>query len=112
MTMLPALAFLSLTLAAEPAVEADVVIRGATLVDGTGKPGYAGDLALRGERIVAVGKFTTAGQPTVIDGTGLVVTPGFIDLHTHSDAPLQRPATRANLCYLTQGVTTVVTGHS
>src|SRR5438874_12656190 len=90
-------------------VAADVVIQGATLYDGTGQPGRKGDLALRGERIVAVGSFQVAGQPRVIDARGLVVAPGFIDLHTHSDLPLTRPETRANLCYLRQGVTTVVT---
>jgi N-acyl-D-amino-acid deacylase len=94
-----------------PAVEADVVIRGATLYDGSAAPGRAGDLALRGDRIVAVGRFTPKGAPRVIDGGGLVVAPGFIDLHTHSDYPLQKPETHANLCYLYQGVTTVVTGN-
>lgn len=94
-----------------PSVEADVVIRGATLFDGSGNPGRIGDLAIRGERIVAVGEFKAAGQPRVVDGNGLFVSPGFIDLHTHSDTPLTRPSTRSNLCYLTQGVTTVVTGN-
>ncbi len=95
----------------EPAVEADVVVRGATLYDGSGAAGVIGDVAIRGERIVAVGRFTVAGQPRLLDGKGLVVAPGFIDLHTHSDYPLQREATRANRCYLHQGVTTVVTGN-
>src|SRR5436305_10521926 len=102
MTMLPLLVSMAL-LSAEPAVEADVVIRGATLVDGTGKPGYLGDLALRGDRIVGVGKVQLAGQPRIIDGAGLVVAPGFIDLHTHSDTQLTQPATRGNLNYLIQG---------
>ncbi len=97
--------------AAEPAVAADVVLEGATLYDGSGTPGVVGDLAIRGERIVAVGTFAVAGSPRTIDAKGLVVAPGFIDLHTHSDYPLQDPATRANLCYLFQGVTTVVTGN-
>lgn len=110
MSCLTALVALAL-LASEPAVEADVVIRGATIVDGTGKPAYRGNLAIRGERIVGVGAFQVAGQPRVIDGTGLVVAPGFIDLHTHSDTQLGLPATRANLNYLLQGVTTVVTGN-
>src|SRR5262245_33824523 len=99
---------------AAPPVEADVVIRGATLYDGSGQPGRAGDLALRGDRIVAVGAFAVAGNPRVLDGRGLFVAPGFIDLHTHCDTgspPLTQPAGRANLCYLTQGVTTVVTGN-
>jgi N-acyl-D-aspartate/D-glutamate deacylase len=97
--------------AADSPVEADLVIRGATLYDGTGKPGVVGDLAIKGERIVAVGNFTTAGKPRVLDGKGLVVAPGFIDLHTHSDDQLTKEETRANLCYLHQGVTTVVTGN-
>src|SRR5690242_13083937 len=85
--------------AADRAVQADVVIRGATLYDGTGQPGKVGDLALKGDRIVGLGTFTVAGTPRVLDGTGLAVAPGFIDLHTHSDYPLQEPATRANINY-------------
>jgi N-acyl-D-aspartate/D-glutamate deacylase len=92
-------------------VQADFVIRNATLYDGSGQPAKTGDLAIKGDRIVAVGAFEVAGKPRVIDGTGLVVAPGFIDLHTHSDYPILAPATRANLSYLTQGVTTIVTGN-
>jgi N-acyl-D-aspartate/D-glutamate deacylase len=95
----------------EPAIEADVVIRGATLYDGSGKASVVGDVAIRGERIVAMGRFTVAGSPRILDAKGLVVAPGFIDLHTHSDYPLQKEDTRANRCYLHQGVTTVVTGN-
>jgi N-acyl-D-amino-acid deacylase len=108
---------LSLTLAAllfAPAaapLDADVVLRGATLYDGSGQPGVIGDLALKGDKIVGVGKFEVAGTPRVLDCTGLIIAPGFIDLHTHSDYPLQKTATRGNVNYLTQGVTTVVTGN-
>jgi N-acyl-D-aspartate/D-glutamate deacylase len=109
MLTLTTLALLALP-AAEP-VEADVVLRGATLYDGSGRPGQAGDLAIKGDRIAAVGRFEAKGSPRVIDATGLLVAPGFIDLHTHSDAALAQPATRANLNYLLQGVTTVVTGN-
>jgi len=111
MLTLTTLALLTLLPAADPAVPADIVIRGATLYDGTGQPGSKGDLAIHGERIVAVGSFVAGGNPRVVDGTGLIVAPGFIDLHTHSDIPLTKPATRANRCYLLQGVTTVVTGN-
>ncbi len=100
-----------LLLPGQPAIDADIVIRGATLYDGSGAAGVVGDLAVRGERIVAVGRFTVAGSPRMVDGKGLIIAPGFIDLHTHSDYPLQRPATHANLNYLYQGVTTVVTGN-
>src|SRR5579862_9787950 len=96
----PALAMLLAFLPAAAPIDADFVVRGALLYDGTGQPGLMGDLAIKGERIVAVGSFEVAGQPKVLDGAGLVVAPGFIDLHTHSDYPLQRAATRANLCYL------------
>src|SRR5438034_10081259 len=103
--------FLALPSAADSPVEADFVIRGATVYDGSGALGIKGDLALRGERIVAVGQFAVAGTPRVLDGTGLVVAPSFLDLHTHSDTQMIRPQTRANLRYLMQSVTTIVTGH-
>lgn len=97
--------------AQDEAIEADVLIQGATIHDGTGAPGQVGDLAIKGDRIVAVGKFQVKGTPRVIDGTALVIAPGFIDLHTHSDTQLTKPDTRSNLCYLLQGATTVVTGN-
>lgn len=95
----------------ENGVEADVVLRNATLVDGTGQPARMGDVAIRGDRIVAVGAFKVAGKARLLDCTGLVVAPGFIDLHTHSDTPLTLAETAPNLNYLTQGVTTAVTGN-
>ena len=109
--MLPAVCLLSLTLVGAAPVEADLVIRGATLFDGTGKPGVKGDLALKGDRITGVGTFEVKGKPRTVDGTGLIVAPGFIDLHSHSDYPILAAATRGNVNFLTQGVTTVVTGN-
>src|SRR5262245_55952694 len=101
---------LSLFLTADP-IDADFVLKGGTLFDGSGAAGFIGDIAIKGERIVAVGKFTAAGQPKIVDAKGLYIAPGFIDLHTHSDYPLQLVGTRANRNYLRQGVTTVVTGN-
>ncbi len=95
----------------QPVVEADVVLKGAMLHDGAGNPGKIGDVAIKNDRIVAVGIFTVKGKPRVLDCTGLIVSPGFIDLHTHSDTPLQATKTNANINYQTQGVTTVVTGN-
>lgn len=105
---------LLLTLAligADPAPATTTIFRGATIIDGTGRPATTGDIAIRGDRIVAVGVANVDGPTTVIDAKGLVVAPGFIDLHTHSDFPLQAASTRANLSYAWQGVTTVVTGN-
>lgn len=113
------LVWLSLLPAADP-VEAEVVIRGATLYDGTGQPGKKGDLAIQSQRIVAVGTFAVAGKPKIIDGAGLLVAPGFIDLHNHSDIsiftpgskhPIIEPRTNAIPNFLTQGVTTIITGN-
>jgi N-acyl-D-aspartate/D-glutamate deacylase len=103
-----------LLLAAAPpvrTVEADVVLVGGTLYDGSGAAGRVGDLAIKGDRIVVVGTFRTAGKVRRVDVRGLAVAPGFIDLHTHSDYPLQRNGTRDSLSYLYQGVTTQVTGN-
>jgi N-acyl-D-aspartate/D-glutamate deacylase len=92
-------------------VEADVILKGGRVHDGQGKAEIIGDVALKGDKIVAIGTFEVAGSPRVIDVKGLIVAPGFIDLHTHSDYPLTREITRQNLAYLMQGVTTVVTGN-
>ena len=109
------LAFLAMTTVtvgqADDLVDADVVLKNATIYDGSDQPGKVGDVAIKNDRVVAVGKFRTQGTPKVHNCEGLVVSPGFIDLHTHSDNPLQEPKTNANSNYLTQGVTTVVTGN-
>jgi N-acyl-D-aspartate/D-glutamate deacylase len=105
--------FLLVAVAADP-VSADVVIKNATIHDGAATRGYVGDVAISGDKIVGVGKVQVAGSPRVIDGTGLIVAPGFIDLHTHcdgADTGVLQPRHRLNKCYLTQGVTTVVTGN-
>src|SRR4051794_26417735 len=108
MLHLVALAFL----AAQPGpVPADIVLKGGTIYDGSCQPGVVGDVLIKGDRVVAVGTVQAAGNPKVIDCTGLVVAPGFIDLHTHSDGPITMSPTRQNLSYTTQGVTTIVTGN-
>jgi N-acyl-D-amino-acid deacylase len=92
-------------------IDADIVLRGGTLHDGTGNAAEAGDVAIRDGRVVAVGRFTTGTVGTELDCKGLVVTPGFIDLHNHSDSQVVDRRTRANVNFLMQGCTTVVTGN-
>ena len=87
----------------------DLVIRNGLLVDGSGLPARHGDLSIRGGKVVAVGGRATADAHRVLDATGKVVAPGFIDPHTHYDAqlcfdPFAFPA-------LEHGVTTVVPGN-
>ena len=87
----------------------DLLIRGATVVDGTGAPGYTADVGVRGDRIVHIGPLAQARAGVEIDATGKVAAPGFIDAHTHDDrlllsAPEMTPK-------VSQGVTTVVSGN-
>ena len=74
----------------------DLVIRGGTVVDGTGAPVYAADVALNGDAIAAVGSIAAEQGRRVLDATGLHVCPGFVDIHSHSDgALLQYPTATA-----------------
>ena len=89
----------------------DLLLKGGTIIDGTGKPGFAGDVAIKDDRIVKVGPNIAGAANRVISCQGLIVAPGFIDLHNHSDRPIVSPLTRANMNYITQGCTTIVTGN-
>ena len=65
----------------------DLVIRGGTVVDGTGSPALTADVAIDGDRVVEVGRVDGRGTRE-IDAEGRLVTPGFVDIHTHLDAQL------------------------
>lgn len=86
----------------------DLIIRNGTIVDGTGAKGFVGDVAVRGGVIAEVGTVTGTAE-SVIDATGLVVTPGFIDLHTHYDGQAIW-SSRLNPSS-SHGVTTVLMGN-
>ncbi|WP_136162099.1 N-acyl-D-amino-acid deacylase family protein [Sphingomonas flavalba] len=88
---------------------ADIILRGGTVVDGLGSAPVVADVAIAGDRIVAVGALGGMTAPSEIDARGLAVAPGFIDVHTHDDlACLAAPEMTAKL---SQGVTSVIVGN-
>jgi N-acyl-D-amino-acid deacylase len=104
---------LSARAATGQATQADVLISGGTLYDGSGAAGRRADVALRADRIVFVGDSRAARitAARTIDATGLIVAPGFIDPHTHTQSDLSNASKRSNLDYIMQGVTTVATNN-
>lgn len=90
----------------------DLLVRGGDVVDGSGAPARRADVLVRGDRIAAVLDGGCSGEPragTVVDATGCVVAPGFVDIHTHSDLTLLSAPTAPSA--VRQGVTTVVVGN-
>ena len=88
--------------------EFDIVIRGGDVVDGTGARTKKADVAIAGDRIVAIGQVEGKGAQE-IDATGKVVTPGFVDIHTHLDAQLAWDPIGSSSCW--HGITSVVMGN-
>ncbi len=87
----------------------ELVITGGTVIDGTGAPGRRADVAVDGDRITAVGEVDADGAGRVIDAEGRLVTPGFVDLHSHLDAQVGWDPLMSSSCW--HGVTSVVMGN-
>ncbi|SPE33418.1 Dihydroorotase [Candidatus Sulfopaludibacter sp. SbA3] len=86
----------------------DILITGARVIDGSGSPWYAADIAIQGDTIRAVGLLPDAAAAVRIDGRGLVAAPGFIDIHSHGRRGIFNVPTAEN--YLREGVTTIIEG--
>ncbi len=100
----------------------ELIIKNGTVYDGTLADPVVTDIRIRGDRITEIGKFADVKAGKVINASGMAITPGFIDVHTHSDltfkntgmkrfAAYAMPSWKGNYCYLFQGVTTIVTGN-
>jgi N-acyl-D-amino-acid deacylase len=87
----------------------DILIKGGIVIDGLGQPGFLADVGIRGNRIEYIGTKKKTSGSTTIDAAGLVVAPGFIDIHTHCDRGLLSQPDNKN--YILQGVTTVIGGN-
>jgi len=86
----------------------DVLLHNAQIIDGTGKPGFVGDIGITGDHISEIGQFPGAAAKTTLDVSGRVVLPGFIDMHSHADLALLAAPEAESL--IRQGITTIVTG--
>ena len=92
-------------------IAADVALVGGQIIDGSGAPVRKGDILIADGKIIIPGDDDTIDATWTIDCSGLIVCPGFIDLHNHSDGEIEKPETRAAVNYVTQGCTTMVTGN-
>ncbi len=85
-----------------------VVINNARIVDGSGRPAFIGSIRIKGDRIEKIGKIKGSSSDEVIDAAGLVLAPGFIDIHNHSESGLLRDGHAPT--QVSQGITTVIVG--
>lgn len=102
------LTFVLVALIACQQKKADIIIRNATVYDGSGSQPQSQDVAIAGDTILAVGDLSDVKATLVIDATGLILAPGFIDSHSHHDWELDKH--RDALAVVSQGVTTIVVG--
>ncbi len=103
-----ALSIILLTSVIVPAQSRSVLFQNASIIDGTGKAAFRSEVRIKDGKIVKIGKIKPSKDEEVIDATGLVLAPGFIDIHNHSETGLLREGTAAN--QVSQGIATVLVG--
>ncbi len=91
-----------------PAQTRSIIFQNASIIDGTGKAAFRGDVRIKDGKIAKIGKIKASRDEEVIDATGLVLAPGFIDIHNHSETGLLREGTAGN--QVSQGITTLLVG--
>jgi N-acyl-D-amino-acid deacylase len=87
----------------------DIILKNGKIIDGAGNPWFYGDVGIVKDKIVSIGDLSKAKADKTIDATGLIVAPGFIDVHTHIEGDEKKTPTADNFIY--DGVTTVITGN-
>lgn len=100
---------LLLCYASAHAQQADIIIRNGKIIDGTGNSWIYADIAVKDGKIAAIGHLKNYTAHKIVDATGLIVTPGFIDVHTHIEGDEKKTPLASNFIY--DGVTTVITGN-
>jgi len=87
----------------------DIVIKNGRIVDGTGNPWFEGDIGISGDRIKKIGRISSERGKTIIEASGKIVSPGFIDIHSHGERQILVDRTAHN--FITQGATTIIGGN-
>src|SRR5579863_919734 len=87
----------------------DIILRNGKIIDGAGNPWFYGDVGIKKDKIVRIGDLSKDKADKIIDATGLIIAPGFIDVHTHIEGDEKKTPTADNFIY--DGVTTVITGN-
>ena len=90
----------------KPTEEKNLLIQNATIIDGTGADRFVGSLRIKGSLIIDIGDLTVFDTDSIIDGTGMILSPGFIDTHSHHDGDTLRTVEAA----ISQGITTIIVG--
>jgi N-acyl-D-amino-acid deacylase len=87
----------------------DIILKNGKIIDGTGNPWFYGDVGIVKDKIISIGNLSTDKAKRIVDASGLIIAPGFIDVHTHIEGDEKKTPTADNFLY--DGVTTVITGN-